>query len=200
MVTGIVLAGGESRRMGKPKAFLKIGGKQLIQYPLALLNSICPEVFVVSKKPELYSKFNVKGIQDEVDAGPMGGIYTGLREASYPWAIVLACDMPFVTREILEGLIRQIRPQSDLQAVIPLAPEKSGKELMKQPLCALYSKQAIPTLEKKISSGQISLIESFSEPGARFMHWLSLDPKDREAISFRNLNDPKEFKSAKKEF
>jgi len=194
----MILAGGQSRRMGSPKALLDFCGKALIEYPLSLLNEVCSEVFIVTKNPELYQRFRTKILTDLYKrAGPMGGICTGLQHASNPWSIVLACDMPFVRKELLLKLLQQIKNELNLKAVIPIAPAKVGEELILQPLCALYSKNCLPFFHHRIMSNQISLFKSMRHPETKLLPWLELDPEDQDSISFININTTQELEQVR---
>jgi len=192
-MTGIVLAGGKSERMGQPKAFLDFKGKALILYPLNLLLSLCSEVLIVTKDPKLYANFGVKIVTDfHLDSGPMAGIYAGLSHALNPWSIVLACDLPFVRPQLLEKLQERAAQELARWAIIPTTP-------IQQVLCAVYSKSCLPYLERKISEGKISLLREMKEPETLYVPWQELDPQDPSASSFINLNTPEEYERIKLE-
>jgi len=186
-ITGIVLAGGTSHRMGQPKAFLDFKGKALIRYPLDLLTSLCSEVLIVTKDTELYANFRVKVVTDfHSDVGPMAGIYAGLSHAAHEWCVVLACDLPFVRLKLLKRLQERTAQEPDRHAIIPTSPTP-------QVLCAAYSKTCLPYLERKIAEGRTSLLREMKEPQTLFIPWQELDPEDRSASSFINLNTPEEY-------
>lgn len=193
-VGGVVLAGGKSLRMGRPKAFLEFKKKPLIRHSLDLLATLCPEILIAAKEPELYAGLGAKAVKDiHPGAGPMAGVYAGLESSSCPWCIVLACDLPFVRRELLEGILERIQDDPARHAVIPLAPETPGGESLPQVLCAAYSKSCLPFLAKKIAEGKVSLKKEFVEPDACLVSWRELDPGDISAASFVNLNTPQEY-------
>lgn len=194
MFSGIILAGGKSRRMGESKAFLEFRGKPLIRYPLDILASMCSEVLIVTKEPEQYGGLGARVITDlHADSGPMAGIYAGLSAGARSWSIVLACDLPFVRRTLLEGMAEQARKEPHRKAVIPLAPKAPGGEMIPQVLCAAYSRACLSDLEKKIAQGRISLRREMKEPEAKWVPWRELDPEDVRATSFINLNTPEEY-------
>lgn len=195
----MVLAGGQSQRMGSPKALLDFRGKALIEYALSLLSEICSEVFIVTKNPELYEKFGTEILTDlYANGGPMGGIYTGLQHAANHWSFVLACDMPFVRKKLLLGLLKQIKNEPNLKAVIPLAPANAGEESILQPLCALYSKNCLPFFHQRLTSGKISLFQSMKETETKIVPWSELDPEDKDAASFININTARELERVRK--
>ncbi len=194
MITGIILAGGKSLRMGQPKPFIEFKGKILIRYSLDLLKSICSETLIVAKDPKPYISLGATVVTDmHESASPMVGIYAGLSKASYDWTILLACDCPFVRKELIEGLIKKLKESPNLRAVIPLAPEIPGGKPIRQVLIAAYNKSVLPHLEKKISEGRFSLMRELSEPEACFVNWKELDPQDPNASSFININTPDDF-------
>lgn len=222
MLTGILLAGGKSKRMGKPKAFLELHSCPLISYPLRILKLFCSEIFIVTQTPELFSsllgchspvrgnlyldscfhrndKQQIKILTDlYTEAGPMGGIFTGLENAANRWAIVLPCDMPYVRKELLSGLVNLSIAQSFLEAIVPSCPNKTGAETSIQPLCALYSKSCLPVFHKKIQSELVSLLTVLPELECKTIHWLELDPEDSDGISFTNINTPLDLIEAEK--
>lgn len=198
MFTGIVLAGGKSKRMGSPKAFLKLHGRPLIQYPLDVLKPFCSEIFIVTQTPEIFRDFDVKILSDTyTEAGPMGGIFTGLQNAENHWSIVLPCDMPYLRQELIQGLLKQIGAKFSLEAIVPVSLDKNSSETSVQPLCALYSKNCLPLLYRKIKAQEVSLISVLTELETCFVHWLKLDPEDNAGISFTNLNTPLDLEEAK---
>ncbi|MEN8155718.1 MAG: molybdenum cofactor guanylyltransferase [Bacteroidota bacterium] len=131
-ITGILLAGGKSRRMGQEKGELLLGNQRLFEYPLNLLESVCDEILVSScKAGNLFPGYRV--VCDEIEGiGPMGGIHTCLKHSSTELNIVLSYDMPLIN----EGLIRHLIGHSDeMELVVPaLHPGKP------EPLCGVYRK------------------------------------------------------------
>ncbi len=93
--TAIILAGGKSSRMGFDKQFLKINNKRLIDMMIEKLNKEFEEIIIVTNKPKEYRGYRQKILTDIIkNAGPLAGIYTGLKEAKFEYVFVVACDMP----------------------------------------------------------------------------------------------------------
>ncbi|QQY79628.1 molybdenum cofactor guanylyltransferase [Keratinibaculum paraultunense] len=93
--TAIILAGGKSSRMGFDKQFLKINNKRLIDMMIEKLKKEFEEIIIVTNKPKEYRGYGQKILTDIIkNAGPLAGIYTGLKEAKFEYAFVIACDMP----------------------------------------------------------------------------------------------------------
>ncbi len=197
-ITGILLAGGQSRRMGTAKAFIQWRGRSLFEHPLSALQEVCAEVLIVTKTPELYENCSARVCRDDFpDAGPLGGIYTGLRTSQNSRVIVLACDMPYVRRNILDALADASGWNPMLDAIVPLAPNtNSGNEIQPQPLCALYSRKCMTEFRAQILQGSFSLKQSLTRLKVKFSDWRELDPSDTAGISFTNVNSPEDVKKA----
>ncbi len=129
-ITGILLAGGMSRRMGREKGILKIGGRFLYQYPLRILEALCDEI-LISTCTNFSTPLAYPAVCDEITGiGPMGGIYTCLKKSSNDLNIVLSYDMPLVNEGLLEHLIHE-SPSHDI--VIPALQDNKS-----EPLCGIY--------------------------------------------------------------
>src|SRR5512136_2460327 len=106
-MTGVILSGGKSTRMGTNKAFLEIGGKRLIDRTMLVFRDMFPEIILVTNSPLDYLDQDCIIASDIFkNKGALGGIYTGLFYASYDHVFVSACDMPFLNRSFIEHLIK----------------------------------------------------------------------------------------------
>ena len=133
-ITGILLAGGMSRRMGREKGQLSVGNALLYQYPLRILEQLCDEVLISTCQNKL---FHVKhrSICDEVKGiGPLGGIYSCLKQSANELNLVLSYDMPLVNEKLFRLLISMAQ---DYDVVLPAMQEQRP-----EPLCGLYRKSA----------------------------------------------------------
>jgi molybdopterin-guanine dinucleotide biosynthesis protein A len=132
-ITGLLLAGGKSSRMGEDKGFLLLNGKPFIQYSIDALKPFVSEIIIVSDNPS-YDAFGLKRINDLTkDSGPVAGICAGLEASSNDYNLVLSCDIPLITPEILQTIIDAIDDTSEIIQV-----ESNGKSM---PLIALYKRQ-----------------------------------------------------------
>ena len=148
-VTGIILCGGRSTRMGLPKAFLPFEGKTIIENLLDRFNCLFDEVFLVTNEPESFSHLSVNVVKDILPyRGPLCGILSGLLVASNTHAFVVACDMPLVDKKV----IRQMCSQRHDADVLVLSHE-NGVE----PLLGLYAKSCIKSLEEALFSGNLTV-------------------------------------------
>lgn len=147
-VTGIIIAGGRSTRMGEDKAFIIYNGKPLIKHIIDLLTPFCNRI-IISANSKKYEQFNLELVNDStLNSGPIAGIHAALSKSDTDLNIVIACDTPNVTPEIIELLISQSEPN---KIIIP-----THNNLL-EPLCAIYPKNTISTIKKLISEGKFKL-------------------------------------------
>src|SRR5947209_2608700 len=106
MVSGIILAGGASRRMGRDKAWIELDGKPLIVHVMDALLHVCDEILIVTNDFERFKHLPVRLVRDEfANTGSLGGLYSGLYAAGNELTTAVACDMPFLNWQLLEALI-----------------------------------------------------------------------------------------------
>ncbi len=183
-ITGIILAGGKSSRMGSDKAFLKLAGKELIDFSLEILEKTCDEIIISSNKT-VDKKIRV--IHDEIKGiGPAGGIYSCLKQSSYDLNIVLSCDMPLIREQTIKKLIGEINDK------LVTVPTLDGKNL--EPLCAIYHKESLPYFEKKIGKGMYKMQEIIGGIPSNIIDLSSI--RDQ----FLNINNPNDFQKASQQF
>jgi molybdenum cofactor guanylyltransferase len=124
-VSAVILAGGQSRRMGRDKAFIDFDGRPLIAHVIERVQALCSDVFIVANEVDLYKSFGLPVVSDAYPGkGSLGGIFSGLQTAREESALAVACDMPFLNDALLRFLISLI-PQFDV--VIPRVPSPTGK-------------------------------------------------------------------------
>lgn len=187
-VTGIILAGGKSSRMGRNKALLDFGGRSIIEHTADLFKSIFPEVILVTNTPEEYANLGIKTVTDIFPGkGSLGGIYTGLFHSSHDYSFIASCDMPFLRRELIEFLISL---KDGYDVVVPRL--KDGHE----PLHALYSKKSLKQIEMMINKGDLRIIGFYPEVSVREVSEEELAPFNPEPSSFININTPEEYEEA----
>ena len=156
-VSGVIMAGGASRRLGRNKALERIGGKALIERVIDSLVPLTTEVLVVVARPEhaaaLLLPSWVRAVSDCYPGrGSLGGIFSGLEASAEPWSLVVACDMPFLNRELLRYLIGE---SSNVDAVVPCL---GGQP---EPLHALYSKACLAPMQRMLRAGQLKIAPLF---------------------------------------
>ncbi|TMW71809.1 molybdenum cofactor guanylyltransferase [Alteribacter natronophilus] len=194
-VSGIIVAGGQSRRMGQNKALMAIGGKPVIERIRNVLEQCCSTVLVVSNDPDPYLFLGNTIIRDRFEGlGPLAGIHAGLSRQQSSLYVVSACDVPFLSREVVEMLVQEAVAHPDADAIIP----SSGGRL--HPLCAVYRSSAFPAIERALKEERLKLMDALGE-----LQVLSPGEKaaDRRGISrevweqnFYNMNRPQEYEGA----
>ncbi len=140
-ITGIILAGGKSSRMGTDKGLIQLAGKPMIQHIIEPLATICDRILIVSGNSE-YAKFGFELVQDEVsDFGPVAGILSGLRKSKTQKNLVLSCDSPYITTELLLQLVA-VATTADVVLACT--------ETEQHPLIALYDRSCLIGFEKAV--------------------------------------------------
>ena len=190
-VTGIILAGGKSRRMGEDKRYLVVGEQTILERGLGVIRSIFQEVLVVIAQDSPPLRVDAKVVRDLLpDCGSLGGLYTGLMQATTPWIFVVACDMPFLDQAVI-GQFTSRRATADIVMA------KLDARL--HPMHALYGKRCLPALEQMIQARQLKIQEIVSQPSLRVQYvteaeLLTIDPSWR---SFQNVNTPSDLEAAR---
>jgi molybdopterin-guanine dinucleotide biosynthesis protein A len=191
--SGLLLAGGKSRRMGSDKRFLQIGGIPLIERVLTVLTSIFEEIIISVAEPD--GRLAHYGHRIVVDAVPncaaLGGLWTGLQAANRPRVFAVACDMPFLNERVIE---RMIMLDNAADIVIAALPEGV------QPMHALYSKACLPFLEQMVRAQDLTLqhLVHEKELKARIVPFSEFQGEDPYTLSFMNINDPADLELARK--
>jgi len=191
MLSIVIQAGGESRRMGQDKALIPFLGKPLIQRVMARVEKLGDEILVTTNHPEDYRFLDVPLISDIVPGrGALGGLYTALVAAHEPLVAVVACDMPFVSAPLLAAE-RDLLAKPGHDAVIPKT--SHGTE----PFHATYRRSTcLPAIEWAMEAQKWRVDAWFSRTNLRFLspeEVLQYDPKD---MAFWNVNTPEELQKA----
>ncbi|MBS1251942.1 MAG: putative molybdenum cofactor guanylyltransferase [Anaerolineales bacterium] len=202
-LSGVILAGGESRRMGKDKAFLRVGGRRLIDRVLNAMEAVAGEVIIVTNNPQEYAGLGARLVCDEYPGtGALGGMYTGLLAASLPYSFVVACDMPFLDTELLRYMAGQVQHYDvvmpHLGAPEPAADAKTtarARDL--HPLHAIYSRRCLEPIKQALDRGDLRTVAFLSEVNVRFVGRREIDRFDPQRRSFFNANTPAELSRAR---
>jgi len=141
-ITGIILAGGKSTRMGQNKSLMKIDGVTLIERTVRLMSGLFPRLLLSTNSPSEYEFLNLRMIPDSVDAaGPIAGIYSGLSESATEKNFIISCDMPLMSMEMIDYII-------NYSSESPITVAKADGYV--QQLCGIYSRSLMPLMEKII--------------------------------------------------
>lgn len=180
-VAGFVLAGGQSRRMGRDKALLPAPSGTLLEHVAACMLAAAGNVTIVGH-PERYASLAFPAIgEDFPGCGPLSGIEAALRAAGDGWALIAACDMPGLTAEWIRHLIDIAASDPGLDAVVSVSPGQRP-----EPLCAAYHARLHGDIRKSLKEGRFavkSLLSSWR------VHPACTD--DRAALS--NINTPEDW-------
>jgi molybdopterin-guanine dinucleotide biosynthesis protein A len=190
-VSAFILVGGESSRMGRDKARLELGGVALILRTARLVESVAGASPAIIGNPDAYRAFDLRAIADDwPGAGPLGGIATALRAAGTPWSLIVAIDLPYLTRAWLEYLIARALASS-ADAVLPM--NMRGAE----PLCAMYHQRAEPAIRKALERGIRKVTDGLLDVRVETITPAEWNPFDSEGLLFKNMNSPEDYEEAR---
>jgi len=155
-VTGVIQAGGQSTRMGgHPKALLEVGGRPVIRRVIDALAPVLDDLLIVTNTPELYAPLGLPLTGDVLPgAGALGGILSGLRAIGGEAALTVACDMPFLDREVVRLLVERA-PEGDV-----VIPRVRGHL---ETLHAVYGKTCLPHIEAQVLAGRLKIAGFFDQ-------------------------------------
>ena len=187
---GFVLAGGKSSRMGagtdkdKDKVFLEFGGQTLLDRALSVMGTVCDRVAIVGD-PAKFTNYDSVVPDIFPGCGPLAGIHAALVHSSAELNLMLAVDMPFVSRELL-ALLFAAAEESDAIITVP----RSGRGL--QPLCAVYRRDFLPVAEQALRAGKYKIDATFSGVSVRVIKKGELAAAGFAERSFFNVNTPQD--------
>lgn len=180
-VTAIILAGGNSSRMGEDKGLMLLEGKPMIQHVIDVLQGVVEDIIIVSNNNE-YEQFGCKVFADQVKGkGPLGGIYTGLIHSNTQQSLILSCDIPYINANLLNLLI------SHSEGYDITIPEKDG---FTHQLIGVFSERCVITFKNALDDNELKLIDVFKK--------LNLNIIDANQFSqrlFTNVNERDDIKA-----
>jgi len=185
-MTGVILAGGESTRMGKNKAFIEINGKRIIDRTVSLFREIFDDVLLVTNMPLDYIELKVRIVTDLVPGkGSLGGIYTGLFFSYSPKAFFVGCDMPFLDRRVIQYFL-SLAQTADIVV-------QRTKDYW-QPLHAIYPRTLLKPIERLLQQGELKIIKTYQGMRVREVTGEELKRFDPDLHTLSNFNTPEELK------
>jgi molybdopterin-guanine dinucleotide biosynthesis protein A len=189
-MTGIILAGGKSRRMKKNKLLLKINKNLVIETIVEKLKSVFDDVFIICNSFPGCRFSGVRLVKDMVsEKGPLGGIYTGLSVSQSKYNFICGCDMPFLNIDFIQYMIGK---KTDYNILIP----KYGDSF--EPLHAVYSKSIIPVIKEKIEQGDCSIQSIFPKVKVKYITEKEMEKFGNWQEFFFNINTPFHLKNARR--
>ncbi len=184
-VTGVVLAGGASRRMGRNKAFLELAGRPLIAHVLDRMAEVCQELLIVANDVPRYAGLGVRVVPDVFpNVGVLGGLHAGLQAARHDLILAVGCDMPFLN----PALLRAFAAWAEGYDVAALRQEEQVETLH-----AAYRRTSLPAMEAAIRAGERRIISFFPDVRVRYIAPEEAEMLDPGLRSFRNVNTPEEW-------
>ena len=184
-VAGVILAGGQNRRMGgADKAFLTVNGQTVFERTLGVLSGCFPQVVLVSNRPQKYASFDVQVTSDEfVGQGPLAGIHAALGLVQLPYAFVVACDMPFLRVEPIALLVHRVAGQD---AIVPWWDGDI------EPLHAVYASRLREPMGQALQRGARAIREFLPSIAVDYIPEETMREAAGADESFRNVNTPEE--------
>ena len=185
--TALILAGGESRRMGKDKANLSFSGRTLLEKITLELSPLFSSIIVSTK--EHRSDCSLPQVPDHSEHhGPLAGLFAGLEHSGTSWIFAVACDMPFISAPLVEYL-SMLREGYD--AVVPIASNHP------QPMAAFYSRKSLEALRDLMQDGNAhSMREFLDRISVLYVNEEKLREHDPMLRSFFDLDTPHDFEAA----
>mgnify|MGYP001248098439 CR=1 FL=1 len=186
-ITGVILAGGKSSRMGTDKGLILLKGKPLIQYVIDALFKVVSKVIIISNNKE-YSKLGLDVYPDLIkEKGPVGGIFTALTYSDTKTNVFVSCDTPFVTEELLNLLIKD---SLGFDVTIPSFNNRT------HPLIGVYKKSAITIFKQSLDNNQLKLSLVNEE---LISNIVKMDDKNVTELNFCNINTQIDLKTIENE-
>jgi molybdopterin-guanine dinucleotide biosynthesis protein A len=189
-VTGVIQAGGKSTRMGgAPKALMELGGQRIVERVVGALARVLDDLLVVTNTPDLYEFLGLRMVGDVFpDHGSLGGIYSGLKAAPGDAAFTVACDMPFLTEDVVRLVVARA---GEADVVIP----RTGDQL--ETLHASYSQRCLPHIEERLQSGRLKIVGFFDAVRVLEIPEAAVRSLADPGIVFMNVNTPDELARAR---
>ncbi len=184
----VILAGGNSSRMGRDKSFVQVGGRAVIDRIVSQLDGYGAEMILITNKPDDYRYLGLPQFGDLLPGkGALGGLYTAVTYASQPRALVVACDMPFVNLRLLDHLVALA---SEFDAVVPRLDGEA------EPFRAVYSRECLGAMRAALDSGKMRVISWFPDVRVRFVEAAEVEQYDPQRLTFFNVNTPEDLERA----
>jgi molybdopterin-guanine dinucleotide biosynthesis protein A len=182
-ITGAILVGGKSSRMGRDKAFLEVGGHPLVAIATDVLRRVFERVILAGDDGRRFASLGLPSFPDRIPGSALGGLLTALSSASDEWVFVVPCDLP----EPSESLIRRVCSlREGHDAVVP----RNGEGI--EPLFACYHRRCIPVIEDFLAAGSLRFTGVLERLRVHWLEGADLAEADGSGRSFVNLNTPED--------
>lgn len=191
MITTAIQAGGSSTRMGREKAFVTLNGVPLIEHVLQRLVDLGEETLIVTNDPRAFSHLGVRTVPDTTPGtGALVGLYSALIAAQGDNVLVVACDMPFLSRALL---VHQLRLANQADVIVPFHRNQY------EPLHAVYNRQAcVPAIKDSLQAGEQRLVSFYPQLRILKVEEPTLVQLDPSGLGFFNINTPQDLARAER--
>ena len=188
--TGVILAGGKNSRFsGKNKALVHIGGKRILDRIYEVFTLLFDKIILVTNDPVQYMEWDLDIVTDIFPIrSSLTGIHTGLFYITTPYAFFVACDIPFIKKELIKILLDGVEPSIDI--VIP----ETSKGF--EPLCSVYSKRCFKPIEEQLEKKSFKIQQVFQKLRVKKISEDILRAIDPELVSLYNINTPEDLARA----
>lgn len=181
--SAVILAGGRSRRMGRCKALLPLGGETLLARLVGRLSAF-PEVLISANDPALGAGLPARVVADRFpDAGPAGGLHAALTAAKLPFALCVPCDLPNFSAAAAACLLGAFPPDADALVCV----DGAGRV---HPLCGIYARSALPAIGEQLANRRFRVMELLRRLDCRYLSTAGLLPDS----VFYNVNTPQAYR------
>ncbi len=184
-LTVAIQAGGKSSRMGRDKSFVLFAGRPMIEIVIERVANLGAELILITNKPAQYEHLGLPMFADVyVDHGSLGGIYTAVTYGTHAHTLVVACDMPWLNPHLLQYMIG-LKETADV--IVP------RWQKYPEPLHAIYNKNCLPLIQKKLEAKQLKITRFFADVSVRYVEVDEIVQFDENGRSFANINTPQDL-------
>lgn len=183
-----IMAGGKSTRMGTNKAFIPFRDRPMIEHVIERVTDLGDELYIITNDHDPYRYLGLPSFGDiYLGHGPLGGLHSALYHASWDRLLVVACDMPWLNRDLLKYLITF---GGSADGIVP----RWGR--FPEPLHALYGKTCLAPIEACLDAGDLKIVSFYSKVKIRFLEREEIGRFDPLGRSFANVNTPEDLVDA----
>ncbi|MGP4107143.1 molybdenum cofactor guanylyltransferase [Virgibacillus sp. L01] len=188
-ISGVVLSGGKSSRMGTNKSLLTLDGKPVIEHITNELQLMSDTVSIITNMPSSFDFLNLGLYKDRyLDSGPLAGLESAIYHIDADVYICSACDTPFVHEDVYDYLLHSL---GDFDAVIPIYKEKM------HPLSGIYTSNILPEVQQLLANNQLKVRKLFDRINVKYVQDFGNIPEHILTRHFFNMNYPNQYEEAK---
>ena len=186
-MTGIILAGGKSRRMGESKAFMDAGGVPLFERVYRIFKEIFPEIIIVANDSRPFERYEARLQKDIIlNKGALGGLYTGLFHSPSYHTFCTACDMPLLNTWVIKYMVEE---RDEYDVIVP----KTHDGL--HPLHAIYSKKCLNPMRQLLTRNDLKIVNFYHQVRVRYIEEMEIRKFDPHMRSLINVNTEEEMEA-----